>query len=820
MDASLKQLKALWGSTVRGHRLVNMSTLVTKICALLRQGAVCVGLVLLLGCAGPDEKAQSYYQRGSALLAQKDYVKAGIEFRNALQLKKDLVGAWRGLLQIEEHNRNSQAQVPILRNLVELDPKDVDSKIKLGYFLLPRNALNQALELADAAVELDSKNAAAWGLRAAVKLRLNDMDAATRDARAALQIDPANAEAVMVLAAERSSKGDLDGALSFLKGEDKNIPVQLFKIMLYEKKGDLKQVEALLQSLASQHPDEAAFRKSLVKLYINQKRNDDAEKEVRALAAADPANVEAGLNVVRFVAQIKGPPAAREELLARTKGAGDVFPYQLALAEFDFAQGRTDDAVRMVENLAKTAASKQHAVNAQVKLAQFQATLRKLDLAETSLAEVFRKDARNGDALRLRASLKVEKGNLDGAVSDLREALNDQPRSSDIMLLLAGVYERAGSIELAEKQYADATSASVSDPGAGLEYTNFLRRRDNLARAEEILTDLVRRFPSSIPVLTALADTRLARQNWAGAQSVAQAIKQISGSNGVADQITAATLSGRGDFSGSIKILEDTYSRGPNTTPALIAVVNEMIKAQQLDQATTFLQRVLKENPSNGEARVLLGSVFLMKNSRKEALDNFTTVITQQPKLALGYTALAGYHSQEKNYEAAETVLRAGLTQNPDDLSTHMALAGVLEAKHEFEGAISEYEYILKQQSNSLIVANNLASLLTEHRTDKASLERAYSLAGILRKSPVPSFKDTLGWILYLRGEVKTSIPLLQEAATALPGLSAVQYHLGMAYLADGQKEKASVQFKKALTLQPYDRLEQQIRAAQEKAAM
>jgi hypothetical protein len=68
-------------------------------------------------------------------------------------------------------------------------------------------------------------------------------------------------------------------------------------------------------------------------------------------------------------------------------------------------------------------------------------------------------------------------------------------------------------------------------------------------------------------------------------------------------------------------------------------------------------------------------------------------------------------------------------------------LASVLERKRDYEGAITEYEYMLKQDPGSLIVANNLASLLADNRTDKASIERAYSLAPILRKSPVPAFQ-------------------------------------------------------------------------------
>ena len=233
----------------------------------------------------------------------------------------------------------------------------------------------------------------------------------------------------------------------------------------------------------------------------------------------------------------------------------------------------------------------------------------------------------------------------------------------------------------------------------------------------------------------------------------------------------------------------------------MAAIVIAYARAHENDKAEAFLKSVLKANPHNAEARVLLGGVRLAEGKPKEAADYFKSAIKQQPKSVAGYSALADLYGREHKLDAAMDTVQAGLKEVPKNFALRLRLAGFYEAQHKYDAAISVYKGMIDDQPGSLVVANNLASLLADHRTDKASLNEAKSLAQMLQQSDVPQFKDTLGWVDYRSGDYATAVKLLEAAAEKLPKVGLISYHLGMAYLANGQQKKGLDTLDKARTL-------------------
>jgi len=60
---------------------------------------------------------------------------------------------------------------------------------------------------------------------------------------------------------------------------------------------------------------------------------------------------------------------------------------------------------------------------------------------------------------------------------------------------------------------------------------------------------------------------------------------------------------------------------------------------------------------------------------------------------------------------------------------------------------------------------------------------------------------DTLGWVLYKKGDYASALPLLQECVGKEPNSAGYRYHLGMVLSAVGQKGRAKDELESALRL-------------------
>jgi tetratricopeptide (TPR) repeat protein len=165
----------------------------------------------------------------------------------------------------------------------------------------------------------------------------------------------------------------------------------------------------------------------------------------------------------------------------------------------------------------------------------------------------------------------------------------------------------------------------------------------------------------------------------------------------------------------------------------------------------------------------------------------------------MAYASIASIYMAQNDVPGAIKAIDQGLQAIPDDPALVLMLASAHERTQNHEKAMESYERVLEKSPDNTVAANNLASLLVEHKSDRSSLERAKTLAMKLEKAPQPVFRDTLGWVYYKTGEIDKAIPVLEGVIKEAPRIPVFNYHLGMAYYKKGDLASAKTHLAKAV---------------------
>lgn len=771
-----------------------------------RTGAtvLALGLAGLLACSSPEERATQYYQKGMALLEQGDLVRARIELQNALQVRPAMTEAWYALALIAERQGQWDKVYGLLNKVLDRDPKHLRAQVKLGRLLLGAGQLDRALGASTSALEQAPGDAEALGLRAAVLYALEDRDGALEQARATLAIDPDNIDALVVLATERLAAGDAQAAIGYLdrglRANERNIALQLIKVQALESLAQSDSAEAVLRRLIALYPQTRQLRHALAQFYLDHQHVDAAEAEYRAIAAEHPDELQAQLDLVRFIANARGPQAAQRHLQQLIAGNPPHQRFRFELAELLQSQGDHSGAGAVLREII-AADPNGDALKAKGLLAGLLLDEGQRDEAQQLIGQVLAGDHRNEQGLLLKAGLAIEAGQLDQAIADLRTILRDSPESARALLLLARAHQQTGAVELAQENYLKAYQVGRGDPQFAMAYAEFLLRRGQAARAEMVADALLQQAPGHVDALKLLAQARIDQGNWNGAQAVAEQLQQQAGQRHSAEQIRGAVFAARKDYSASIAAFRRAHDSAPSAVQPMVALVRSYLLAGKPEEASAFLDSVLKASPANATALLLQGELHALRGEQAQAAERFRQLIAVQPKQATGYVNLASLHLRANEQAEAAQVIAQGLTQLPGDFELRMAEAGRLELGGQHEAAIAAYEALLEQQPNSLLVVNNLASLLSEQRLDQASLQKAYALAQRLRHSPLAHFRDTLGWAAHRLGKTEESTALLETVVKQSPDNATFRYHLAMSLLAANKKPEARRELESALAL-------------------
>jgi Flp pilus assembly protein TadD len=424
--------------------------------------------------------------------------------------------------------------------------------------------------------------------------------------------------------------------------------------------------------------------------------------------------------------------------------------------------------------------------------------------ARRLVEEVLAQNASNVEALKMQAAWQLQADETDAAIANLRVALDTAPEDIQAMNLMYEAYTRAGDTALARDFLALAVDASGNAPETSLRYARVLIQEERFLPAEDVLLPALRLAPNNPDLLGLLGQLYLRMEDIARATQVVDTLRRLDTEQSVAlaNGLQAEILNQESGTEEALQFLETLATGEDADLRAKLILLQARMSVGETAEALQLAQELASENPDNLGLKQALANTQAAAGDLDAAKATLREVTSAAPEAAVdAWLQMARIATRQGNDTEADAVIEEALAATNNNVNILWAKASALEKNGDIEGAIGIYEGLYAENSGSIIVANNLASLLTTYREDPESLERAWVIARRLRDTEVPAFQDTYGWIAYLRGDHETALEYLSAAAEALPEEPTVQYHLGMTYLALERTEEARAALERTLAL-------------------
>jgi tetratricopeptide (TPR) repeat protein len=740
--------------------------------------ALSVLVTSLLAATGCATK-QGYVAKGNKLLDTGKYAEASLNYRKAIQKDPQYGEAYYGLgLSALKQHQPALAYDALLR-AVQFLPNNISAKEKfadvcLAFYLSdPRHPQTFYGQLTQVSDELLAKNPNSFkGLE--IKAYIASTDRKPQEAvalfRTALRIDASDPAVSGALAQNLFRNGQSQEAekvaLDLITRQQSYGPIY---DLLYEWYSTTRPADAenILKKKVNNNPKNADYLLELAAHYAHFQRHAEMKGALQRLLDDPKDFPQARLWVGDFYMRLRDYPEAMRhyEEGVRNDPKGKIL-YQKRTTSALVAQGKNDEAFRIVEQILKEDANEHEALQIHASLLLRSGKQESVDGAEREFLTLSKETPNDASVWFGLGEAKRLKGDLDGARAQYLEALRKQKDYLPPRYALAEVGLMDQRPQESLQQANEILKIRPNDNSARLLHARSLIATGDLSTARDELSAMAKTSPRDPQLQLELGLVALSEQKYAEARSIFNKLE----SNGDARSTVGLsdTYLAQGQFERAFEILQEGFRRTPDS--ALIHEEFAKIAALtgRYDLAVTEYQKLISSEPKSIGNRLLLAESYELKGDHSNAI----VTCQQAEKLA------------------------------PTDLRAGVALAQALAKGGRISEARTQYEKVIRLHPDDPGALNNAAFFLSETGGD---LDEALKLAQrALEKVPgQPAFSDTIGYIYLKKGQRDSAIRTFSNLARKYPTYATFRYHLGLALLENGDTVGAKKELQAALANHP-----------------
>jgi len=760
-----------------------------------------------------------------------------------------------------QHNKRDaaaqdiQAAYKAFSAAVSSDPNQLDARVALAELILSAHAEKEYYAATDDlnyVLKQDPKNAEAHRALGALLLAQKQYAPAIQEFSKAAVLAPSNADAYIGIAVtnmamhRQDNPGDhhLDDAQSNLKKAIEVDPhavqayLKLADLYLLEKKPD--QAEGAVQAGINANPSLVLLYDELSRFYLGQNSPGKAEEVLQSGIKANPSATQLYEDLAQLYFRQKDQAQAEQALQSGIKANSSAVPLYIGLAQLYEADRKQADAENTLTSLSNQMPNSADAAIAignfyrearmnDRALAEYQRGLSanpKSDNLQENIIDLYLTEGQTDSAAKFDDELLkhspnsvlglvdhgrvlLAQGKTADAINALQKVTTEAPNSPEAHYYLAGAYLQSHDAAQAnnelqqtlaqannERQRTGRPSPYLSKALTALVSINSGQGKFSVAQlyAQEFIKD----NPSNPGGHLMLGEALLNLKQFKQAGDEFATAEKLAPDNPAVNLDSALLYNAEGNSAQAEKQLQIAMHEAPANPAIVAAYANLLVSEKQLPKANTVVTQFLAQNPNQAAAHYLMGKMDLLEKNDSAALAETQKSVQLDPKNEQAYIQLGIIYHDQGNRDAAIQAYQQGMAVGSPSAQIATAIGSIYMEEGNLSKASAEFQQALSIDPNFFVAANNLAWIYAEQNQN---LDVALGLAqrAKAQRPDVPSFADTLAWVMFRKGNYTGAIPLLKDCVMKDPSSAQFLYHLGMVLVADGQKTEGKAKLQAAL---------------------
>jgi tetratricopeptide (TPR) repeat protein len=639
-------------------------------------------------------------------------------------------------------------------NLLRLDPRNPMPYQRLGLIWFEEGVPLRAAPFLLRACELAPDDVAARSKLALVFMLVHQPAEARKHSLLVLKKDPTNTDAILLMVDTIETKEQVAETQQLLQTFPHDSATYHLAAAIFDlHTGNANAASDEFARALAADSKSVRVHGALAQLYLARNDRDRARNELKAAAELSPPRSLERVKYAEFEAQNGHIAEAKAAVQKITVQTPDFLPAWRVLAEIALAEKKYDDALAALEN-------------------------------------VFSRDSDNPDARLVQAQTWLAKGDAAKAISVLENLDHKYPNNAFVKFRLANAYVENNNPGQAAVSLDQAISINPDYTDAFVMRAQLNLRSGKLQAVVNDMDELRKRHPGVPQALILLAQAYQGLNRYDDAAAILR--EQIAARPGSAGDhfLLGLILRRQNKNDEARQEFEKTTELAPDNWRGLEQIVEIELAEKNYDAAVARAQQQLNKQPNSAASHFLLAKGFAAERDWSRAEAELQKAIELDAGFNPAYDALVSVYVAGGRLPDAVREMETLVAKDPTN-PAKLLVAALLEQRMKQDAKAADiYEKLLAVNPEFLPALNNLACIYAEQ---VSKLDRAYELAQKARtlQPKEALIADTLGWVIYKRGDYQQALPLLQEAAVGLADNPEIQFHVGMASYMMGQADAA-----------------------------